>query len=91
MRATDAVGLSRHADALRSATQGALQEIPSYLELANLLVEMGNEAGIFCLFVVTVTAKDTGSALSQELLSFANLARVNLKPTGQFGYRLFTF
>ncbi len=74
-----------------SATQGALQEIPLYLELAYLLVQPGNETGIIFLFVVLVTAEDAGGALSQRIILFAYLAGVNLKPAGQFGYCLFTF
>jgi len=90
LTATDAGGPPRHAAALRSATQSALQEIPLYLELANLLVELGNEAGIVFLFVVGVTSENVRSALSQGILPFVNLARMDLKSIGQFGYRLFS-
>jgi len=37
-----------------------------------------------------VTVEDTVSALSQGILPFTNLARVNLESIGQLGYRLFT-
>ena len=62
----------------------------SYLELAYLLVQLGNEAGVVFLFVVLVTTEDAGGALSQGILPFANLAGVNLKSIGQLGYRPFT-
>ncbi len=90
LRATDAGGRPPHAVALHSATQGVLQEIPLYLELAYLLVELSNEAGVIFLLVVQVTTENVGSALSQGILLFANLAGVNLKSIGQFGYRFFT-
>ena len=91
MRATDAGGRPPHAATLRSATQGVLQEIPLYLELAYLLVQLGNEAGVILLFLSLVIAEDADGALSQRILPFANLAGVNLKPAGQFGYCSFTF
>jgi hypothetical protein len=37
-----------------------------------------------------VTTEDAGGALGQGLLSFTNLAGVNLKSIGQFGYCFFT-
>ena len=83
-------GRPRHAAALHSTTQGALQEIPFYLELAYLLVQLGNESGIIFLFVIPVIAENAGSAFSQGILPFANLTGVNLKSISQFGYRLFT-
>ena len=55
------------------------------------LFELGNEAGIVFLFVVPLTAENAGSALGEGVLPLANLAGVNLKSIGQFGYRLFTF
>jgi len=60
LRATDAGGRPRYAAALHSATQDVLQEIPLYLELAYLLVQPGNEAGVILLFLSLVTAEDAG-------------------------------
>jgi hypothetical protein len=59
--------------------------------LAYLLVQLGNEAGVILLFLSLVTAEDAGGTLSQRILPFANLAGVNLKSIGQFGYCFLTF
>jgi len=59
--------------------------------LAYLLVQLGNETGVIFLFLSLVTAEDAGGALSQGILPLANLAGVNLKPSGQLGYCFFTF
>jgi len=91
MRATDAGGRPWRAAALRLATQAALQKIPLHLELADLLVELGDEAGVIFLFVVVVTAKDAGCTFRQRLFPSPYLAGMDLKPASQFSRCLFTF
>jgi hypothetical protein len=48
LRATDAGGLPRHAAALRSVTETALQEIPLYLELARPALLEGLASYLLC-------------------------------------------
>jgi hypothetical protein len=62
-RATGASGRPRHAAALRSATQGALQEIPLYLKLVYLLVQPGNDTSVILLILSLVTTEDADGTL----------------------------
>jgi hypothetical protein len=82
LRATGAGGQPPHAAARRLATQGVLQEIPLYLELAYLLVQPGNEAGIVLLFLSLVTTEDTGGIFCQCFLPGPDLAGVDFKAIG---------
>ena len=54
---------NRSAAALHSGAQAALQEIPLYLELSYLLVELGDE-GLIAFLLVMVTAEDAGCTFS---------------------------
>src|SRR3989337_4611087 len=77
-----------HAAAPGSATQPLRQEIPLYLELSNLLVELGHQA-VSILLAAGFTAKDTGGSLVQGFLPGTYLAGVDLVAAGPLGYCLF--
>jgi hypothetical protein len=65
-------------------TKSSLQEIPLHLELADLLVKLWNGLFVSFILLVNIIVEDTGGALHQDLLPFVDLARVNLKPAGQY-------
>jgi hypothetical protein len=67
-----------------------IQEIPLYLELAYLRVELGNK-GLIAFLLVMVTTEDAGCTFSQCLLPATYLAGVNFKPAGQFGCCVLAF
>ena len=67
------------------------QETPLPLQLADLLVEPGDEGGVaFGLLILTV-AEDAGGALHKGFLPSLNLPGVDFVPGGQLGHRLLPF
>ena len=64
------------------------QEIPLHLQLADLLVEAGDQGGVVPGFLVLAVAEDAGGALHKGFLPSLNLAGVDLVPGRQLGLRL---
>ena len=61
------------------------QEIPLHLQLADLLVQAGNQGGLVLGFLVLAVAEETGGAFGQGFLPSLNLTRVDFIPGGQLG------
>ena len=62
------------------------QEIPLHLQLADLLVQPGDQSGVALGLLVLTIAEHTGGSLGQGLLPGLNLARVDFVPDGQLGH-----
>ena len=64
------------------------QEIPLHLQLADLLVQAGDQGVVVPGLLLLAVAEDTGGALYLSLLPGLNLPDMDLVPGGQLGHRL---
>ena len=67
------------------------QEIPFHLELADLLVQAGDQRGIAPGLLVLTVAENAGGAIGEGLLPSLSLAGVDLVPASQLGHRFLAF
>ena len=65
-----------------------LQEIPLHLQLADLLVQPGDQGGIVPGLLLLAVAENPGGALRKSLLPSLNLTGMDLVPGGQLSHRL---
>src|ERR687896_2173567 len=64
---------------------------PAYLELADVLVELGNEGLIRFFLPIPVSTEKSSGPLHQGSFPAAYLAGVDLEPVGNFHHGLLTF
>ena len=84
----DAGGRPSRAAAPGSWTGPFRQEIPFHFQLADLLVEPGDEDRIGFLALFVVAAEDAGRSCQQGFLPRLDLARMDFVPGCQLGYSL---
>ena len=63
------------------------QEIPLHLQLADLLVQPGDQGVVVPGLLLLTAAEDAGGAFVECFLPGLNLARVDFIPRGQLGHR----
>ena len=81
---TGAPGLPSPAAGPGSWTGPLGQEIPLHLQLADLLVQAGDQGGVTLGLLVLTVAEDASGAIGEGLLPSLNLAGVDLVTGGQW-------